>query len=169
MTIRPSRLVFGAVGLLIGGAAVVAMREATLSTHQRVEPGSSIDVVLDARTEGGETAQTLDEMVEALLLACRLEVSSDLAGPIRAEGNRRFRVTLSPSLDKTNRRQFRGCVEDWTIDHLRADIISLRETAGRGIRRQVIQPPEGQDPASHPVENGQLDGPADQLAHRSWG
>jgi hypothetical protein len=130
MTIHPSRLAFGAVGLLVGGVAVVAMREATLSTHQRVEPGSSIDVVLHARTEGGETGQTLDEMVEALLLACRLEVSSDLVGPIRAEGGSRFRATLSPSLDQTNRRQLRGCIEDWTIDHLRADMIFLAETAG---------------------------------------
>jgi hypothetical protein len=129
MTIHPRRVAFGAVGLLAGGLAVLALREATLSTHKRVEPGSSIDIVLEARTEGGETGQTLDEMVEALLLACRLEVASDLAGPIRAERSGRFRATLSPSLDQTNRRQLRGCIEDFTIDHLRADVISLAETA----------------------------------------
>ena len=42
-------------------------------------------------------------MVEALLLTCRLEVTSDLVGPIRDEGGGRFRVTLEPALDKTDR------------------------------------------------------------------
>jgi hypothetical protein len=130
MTIHPARVALGGVGLLVGVVGVLALREATLSTHEHVEARSSIDLVVDARTEGGEAGQTLDEMVEAMLLACRLEVSSDLAGPIRAEGSSRFRATLSPSLDETNRRQLRGCIEDWTIDHLRADVVAFAETDG---------------------------------------
>jgi hypothetical protein len=28
-------------------------------------------------------------------------------------------------MDETNRRQFRGCLEDWTVDHLRLDVEAL--------------------------------------------
>ena len=59
--------------------AVLALREATLSTH---EPSRLADrVVVSAETKGGEQNQTLAEMVEAQLLTCRLEVTSDLDGP----------------------------------------------------------------------------------------
>jgi len=123
----PARIVLGVVGLAVGALAVLALREATLSTHDGVEPGSRIEVVVAASSEGGAHNQTLDEMVEALILTCRLEVISDLAGPIEPVGDDRFRAVLTPSLDETNRRQFRGCIEDWTIDQLRADVVSLTE------------------------------------------
>jgi hypothetical protein len=32
---------------------------------------------------------------------------------------------LVPALDQTNRRQFRGCVEDFVTDHLQIDVIEL--------------------------------------------
>ena len=132
MRISPGGVVLGAVGLGIGLAAVLALREATLSTHQAVAPGSRIDVVVDASTHGGEEGQTPGEMVEAVFLACRLEVSSDLAGPIRPLGDGQFRATLVPSLDETNRRQLRGCLEDWVVDHVRLDVLQMAEprTAG---------------------------------------
>lgn len=114
----PGAVLLGVVGLAVGVGAVLQLREATLSTHQRVAPDSTMVVELSARTRGGETNQSLDEMVGALLVACRLEVASDLVGPVEHEGNGRFRATVRPALDQTNRRQFRGCVEDWTVDHL---------------------------------------------------
>jgi hypothetical protein len=30
-------------------------------------------------------------------------------------------------MDDTNRRQFRGCVEDWMIDHVRLDVVRLAD------------------------------------------
>lgn len=120
-----ARVALGVLGLVVGGLAVVALREATLSTHERVDPASSDEVVLTARSERAERGQTLAELVEALVLTCRLEVTSDVAGPIEVMGEGRFRVVLAPSLDPTNRRQFRGCVEDWTIDQVRADVVSI--------------------------------------------
>lgn len=125
MTSRSAHLVFGAVGLAIGVVAVWALREATLSTHGRIDPSTQIELVIRARTEGGERGQSLDEMVEALLLSCRLEVTADIASPIRDEGNGKFRVVLEPALDQTDRRQLRGCVEDWSIDHLRVDVLAF--------------------------------------------
>ncbi len=115
----------GAVGLAIGVLAVLALREATLSTHERVAAGSTVELVVKASEHGGETNQTLAEMVEAQVGTCRLEVASDVVGEIEDQGGGRFRATLSPALDETNRRQFRGCIEDWVIDHVRMDVVRL--------------------------------------------
>ena len=125
----PIRLVLAAVGLAIGVVAVLALREATLSTHQPIAPDSRIEVVVAGRTKGGEAGQTLAEMVQAQLLACRLEVSSDLLGAIEPQGDNRFRAVLTPSMDETNRRQFRGCLEDWRLDQFQLDVIRLAEVA----------------------------------------
>ena len=127
MSTFAARIVLGLVGLAVGAFAVVALREATLSTHHPVDPDSRVEVVVSARSEGAERGQSLAELVEALVLTCRLEVTSDLEGPVEPLGEGRFRVVLVPTLDETNRRQFRGCVEDWTIDQVRADVVSLTE------------------------------------------
>ena len=66
-------------------------------------------------------------MVEAQLLTCRLEVTSDLAGPIEDLGDGRFRAVFEPAMDETNRRQFRGCVEDFVIDHLQVNVVEFNE------------------------------------------
>jgi hypothetical protein len=123
--IKPKQVVVGTLGLAVGVFGVIALREATLSTHGRVDPDSRVEIVLDARSRHREFRQTLPEMVEALVLACRLEVSSDVVGPIRAEGDGRFRAVLQPALDETNEKQLRGCLEDWTLDSLRADVVSM--------------------------------------------
>jgi hypothetical protein len=122
--LTPGRVVLGAIGLAVGVVAVLALREATLSTHEPVT-GDEMELVVSARTEGGEQNQTLPEMVEAQLQACRLEVTSDLAGPIEPLGDGRFRAVLTPAMDETNRRQFRGCVEDFMIDHVQINVIQL--------------------------------------------
>ena len=127
MRVRPAPLVLGTVGLLVGIAAVLALREATLSTHQPVADDSRTRIVLEAETEGGEVGQDLEEMVEAILLTCRLEVSSDIAEPTITHGRGVFEAELQPALDHTNARQLRGCLEDWTIDHLRVDVLRIEQ------------------------------------------
>lgn len=120
------KLAFGTVGLAVGVVGVLALREATLSTHQEVD-ARQVELVVDARSAGGEPSQTLAEMVEAHLLTCRLEVTSDLAGPIESLGDGRFRAVFEPAMDETNRRQFRGCVEDFVIDHLQINVVEFNE------------------------------------------
>ena len=113
------------LGVVAAVVAIVLLRNATLSTHQPVDPDSRIELVMRVRTHEGEQNQTLAEMAEAQLLSCRLEVSSDLEGPIVDLGDGRFQVVLSPSMDRTDRRQFRGCLEDWTIDHVQTAVEHL--------------------------------------------
>ena len=64
-------------------------------------------------------------MVEAELQTCRLEVTSVLVGPVEPLGDGQFRAVLAPAMDETNRRQFKGCVEDWTIDQVLLGVVSL--------------------------------------------
>jgi hypothetical protein len=124
--LRPGRLALAAVGLAIGVVGVLALREATLSTHEEVDARET-RLVVSGQTKGGEENQTLSEMVEAQVLTCRLEVESDLAGPLERLGDDRFRAVLVPALDDSNRRQFRGCLEDWFIDHVQLDVEELTQ------------------------------------------
>jgi len=121
MTLRP---VAAAVAVVLLSVGLIALRDATLSTHQAVPPDSRIELIFRIASHRGERGQTIDEVAEALVVTCRLEVSSD-PGPIEQLDRRRFRVVLRPSMDDTDQRQFRGCIEDWTIDHVRADVERL--------------------------------------------
>ncbi len=123
--IKPIPLVLAIAGLVIGYLSVLALREATLSTHESVPRDSEIEVIVKGHMRGAERGQVMAEMVEAQLLTCRLEVKSDLVGGIAAQGDDVFRAVFRPSMDTTDRRQFRGCVEDWLIDHVRFDVLSL--------------------------------------------
>ena len=136
MRIRPGAVVLGGVGLMVGTGAVLAMREATLSTHQPVGRDSEVVIVLDATVNDPEGGRTVEDMVEALLLACRLEVDNSelvsedeeepvLIGHDRGDGHTQFRAVFRPGLDQTNQRQLRGCLEDWSFDHLRVDVLSI--------------------------------------------
>jgi hypothetical protein len=118
------KLLLGAVGLAIGIVGVFALREATLSTHEPVE-AEEMELVVSATSRNAERGQTVAEMVEAQLLACRLEVTSDLVGPIEELSDGNYRAVLAPAMDETNRRQFKGCVEDWMIDGVRLGVVSL--------------------------------------------
>lgn len=123
------RILGGAVALLVLVIAVLFMRDATLSTHQDVPAGSQLEVVIRSSTRGGEGIHTLSDMTRALVLTCRLEVPSTPVGPIERLDDERFRFVLQPSLDDTNRRQFRGCLTDWEIDHVKVDVLSMTELA----------------------------------------
>lgn len=121
------RVVAALLGLALGGAAVLLLREATLSTHQPVAPDSRVAVVVDVDTRNRERDQSQDEMVDALFTFCRLEVTSDLEGEVREIAPDRYLGILRPGLDDTNRRQFRGCMEDWTLDGLTAHVRSIED------------------------------------------
>ena len=128
------RVALGVVGLVLGGLAVSALREATLSTHQAIADDSTVEVVVEVESEGREASQSDDEMIEALFVICRLEVNSDLVGEIEPlpprpdDDDALYRAVLQPAMDQTNRRQFRGCLEDWTLDQLLVDVVAFEDT-----------------------------------------
>jgi len=122
---RVAAVVLAIVGLAIGILGVGVLREATLSTHDAIRPGSQVELLIEGDVNQNERTQTLAEMVEAQVLVCRLEVKSDLVGEIEERDDGSFRALLAPGLDETDRRQFRGCLEDWVIDGVRLDVIAL--------------------------------------------
>ena len=129
---NPARLAIGVVALLIGVVAVFALRSATMATHQPVDPDSKLELVVAARTHGGEAGQTLDEMVNALVLGCRLRVNTDLEGTMQPDGDGHYRGVMAPSLDSSNRLELRGCLEDWSIDHVQVQVISMNDEGRPG-------------------------------------
>lgn len=128
---RAAQVAGGLVAIVALAFGVLSMRDATMSRHQRQSSDSQLEVVLEAELRGGETGQTVAEYAWAKVLVCRTEVVradpvSELE-PLPSEDEHRFRVVLQPSLDDTDRKQFRGCMEDWTIDHLEIDVVSMTE------------------------------------------
>jgi len=124
---RLATAALGLVGLAAGALGVIALREATMSTHSPVPPDSRVELVVEAASRGGDESQTVQERVDAQVRACRLEVASDLVGRMEPVGDGRYRGVLAPAMDETDRRQFRGCLEDWVIDNVRLDIEVLRD------------------------------------------
>ena len=120
---RKLTLALIALALILGLGARV--REATLSTHTTVGAESEIELLLNAKIRDAERSQKLSEMVEAKVLACRLEVASDIVGSVEEVAAGRYRAVLSPSMDASNRRQFRGCLEDWGMDHVQLNVVRL--------------------------------------------
>ena len=125
MRVRPGAVVLGAVGIAVGTGAVLAMREATLSTHQAVGRDSEVVIELEADVNDPEGGRTMDDMVEALLAACRLEVDHSEVVELTDDGDGHYTAVLRPGLDQTNQRQLRGCLEDFSIDHLRVDVLAI--------------------------------------------
>lgn len=126
----PVRVVVALVVLALVGGGVWQLRSATMSTHVDVDPDSRLAVAIDAESHMSETGQSLQEMVTAKVAMCRLEVrAADPVGPPEAGADGRFRFVLQPSLDDTDRVQFRGCLEDWNVDHLLLDVVEMRDVA----------------------------------------
>lgn len=123
------RYVAALVAVVAGVAGIIALRDATLSTHQPVSPDSRTELIIQVDVRDPEASQTPDEMVEALLLYCRIEVNSDPVGEIVDVGDGEFRAMFQPAMDASNRRQFRGCLEDWTIDQLQVEVVRLADAA----------------------------------------
>ena len=125
---RAGQVALGLVGLTIGIIGVLALREATLSTHQPVAPDSQIELVVRTHVNGIEsTRHELSEITEAQLTMCQLEVSSEIVGDLEPLGGNEFRVVLQPSMDDTNRKQFRGCLTDFLLDHVQHDVVKFED------------------------------------------
>jgi hypothetical protein len=117
------------VGLTLAG--VWHLKGATQSTHYETGEDTRLDVVVRAAANRAEPGRTLDELAEAQVTACVLEVAARVDGdtglmPVAGTDDE-FTFTLRPALDSTDRKQYRGCVEDWSVDHLRLDVLSMED------------------------------------------
>ena len=122
------RLVQGAIvlGVFAGvfvGAIVLA--DTMLSRHDDVPDGSELVVEMLISTRGAVEADT-QEIAQALAVACQLEVRGNVVpGSIETIDDSRYRFVVRPSLDRTDRHQLRGCIQDLRIDGVLADVVSM--------------------------------------------
>ena len=128
---RQAVLLITTTAIVLGG--VYLLREATMSTHYDTGPDSRLVVVVRASSNRAEPGVTLIQAATAQIDSCALEVSAQRDGDLQVlDGESgRLAVTLRPALDSTDRKQYQGCLEDWSVDHLlvRVESMTDRETA----------------------------------------
>jgi len=117
--------------VVLGG--IYFLRQATMSTHYATGADSRLVVVVQAASNRAEPRTTLHELAEAQVSTCVLHVASERDGEVEPVPGTddRFMVTLRPSLDSTDRKQYEGCVEDWSVDHLRLHVVSMTDEVAR--------------------------------------
>ena len=111
-------------GVFFGGASLM---DHTLSRHEDVPPDSELVVELTIATRTGVEAGN-EEIAEALVVACQLEVRSNvLPDSIETIDDGRYQFVMRPGLDDSDRRQLIGCLQDFRIDNVLANVVSTRQ------------------------------------------
>ncbi len=124
----------GAVVVVLGG--VYVLRDATMSTHYATGPDTRLRVVIESSHNRSERSSTLGELTEAHMSLCGLEVNAERQGEVEpvAGHDDRFAVVLRPALDSSDRKQYRGCLEDWVVDHHQIRVLSMTDIGVGGDR-----------------------------------
>lgn len=120
------RTAFGVLVVIALVGGVFAVREATESRHPPTAPTSRtvIDMAASTNLDGGPS---LRELVDAASTTCRMEIGARPVGPAAVPiAGDRYRIVLAPALDGTEELQYRGCLQDWQIDHLMIDVVTIR-------------------------------------------
>ena len=117
------RRVLAALGLVLIGLGIWALRAFTMATYLGTPANSSTTVAFEVVTRG--TASSVAANAHALLMPCVADVDSHLDGAITATGDERFRAVLRPALDATETMKFRGCLRDLRVPHVRATAVAL--------------------------------------------
>ena len=111
-------------GIFFGGGKLM---DHTLSRHQDVPPGSELVVELKIATHSGAEAGK-EEIAEALIVACQLEVRGSVRpDTIQTIVEGHYRFVMRPGLDESDRRQLVGCLQDMRIDNVLGDVVSMEQ------------------------------------------
>lgn len=109
-------------------AGVDALADLTQDRPDRVVPGSRSEIVLavESRDRGGSALLS----AQGLWGACQGTVHHRLAEPgvVELDGGR-FRLHTEPALGEHSWRRLQGCLEDTTLDKVRAHVVSKRNLA----------------------------------------
>ena len=117
-------VVLVAVAALAGGLDVLA--DLTQDRADRIPPGSRSEIVLDVRHRGTGVAEM--RTAQGLWGACQGTVWQQLTAPGVVElGGGRFLLTTSPAVGEHAWRRLQGCLEDATVDRVRAAVVSKRD------------------------------------------
>ncbi len=106
---------------------VDALADRTQNRPDRPRPGSSSEIVLAVEARGRQRSPVY--AAESLWGACRGTVSQSLAEPGPTEvAPGRVRLVTEPALGPHAWRRLRGCLEDATLDLVRARVVSKHDT-----------------------------------------
>ncbi|HWC10506.1 MAG TPA: hypothetical protein VG455_04710 [Acidimicrobiales bacterium] len=119
--------------LLLLGAVVATvlgidwLADLTQNRPDRNVPGSRSEVVLDVTVRHHWSPATLTT-AQGLWGACQHTAFRRLLEPGMVEvGEGRFRVVTEPALGENAWRRLKGCLEDVTVDRVKANIVSKRD------------------------------------------
>lgn len=121
---RRSLLLLGAVLALVVG--IDALADLTQDRPDRVLPGTRSEIVLDlkSRDRGGSALLS----AQGLWGACQGTVRHRLAEPGVTEiTDGRFRLVTEPALGEHAWRRLQGCLEDTTLDKVKAHVVTKRD------------------------------------------
>ncbi len=112
------------VGVVVVGAGLWFLRSASISRDVEVAAGSRTEVVYGVTTRQLEE-HTVAEAASALFQACRMTVEARVVQPPTDIGTDVYRAVFAPALDRTDRLQLRGCLEDLQIAHVLGDVLRV--------------------------------------------
>ena len=122
---RALLLLVAALALALG---VDGLADLTQDRPDHVIPGSRSEIVLDlqSRDRGGSAMLS----AQGLWGACQGTVHHRLAEPGVIEvTDSRFRLFTEPALGEHSWRRLQGCLEDTTLDKVKAHVVSKRDIA----------------------------------------
>ena len=116
------------LGLVIATVAGIDwLADLTQNRPDVIVPGSRSEVVLDVTVRHHFDPGKLTT-AQGLWGACQHTASRRLVPPGLVEiGEGRFRVVTEPALGENAWRRLKGCLEDVTVDRVKADIVSKRD------------------------------------------
>jgi len=114
-------------------ASVVALRDATMSSGGTAGPGSAMEVVVRSHLVR-EPPSSMLEMTTNLIDVCGLEISSQvLDRTVELIRPNVYRFWLRPAPGNSDRREFRGCLEDARVDHLQLEVLRMERLDAEGL------------------------------------
>ena len=117
-------LLLVAVAALVGG--IDALADLTQDRPDSVVPGSRSEVVLEVRSRDRTGSDRLS--AQGLWGACQGTVWQKLLEPGVIElADGRFRLTTEPALGEHSWRRLQGCLEDATLDRVKARVVSKQD------------------------------------------
>ena len=118
--------------LLVAASALAmgvdALADLTQDRPDRFLPGTRSEIVLDlkSRDRGGSALLS----AQGLWGACQGTVRHRLAEPgVMEVSDGRFRLVTEPALGEHSWRRLQGCLEDTTLDKVKAHVVSKRDVA----------------------------------------
>lgn len=132
------RAFVGLVGVALLAVGIDRLGDLTQNRPDKPVKGSRSEILLDVRAGG--RAGPAREAVGNLWGACQGTVSHRLAGPVEVLGEERFRLLTEPALGKNSWRRLKGCLEDFTLDRVRASVVSKTDLP---VARVPSRAPEG--------------------------